>query len=537
MTAESMRKYLDVTTETGRANRKNFNRKRVLMRVKKSGNPPFTSTMKEYAIEPYEVNAALVAGNHEPLTTWDNSGDTQPRFTGQIQAHNEEVKRLMEEFAKTKIQPSLDVERTQKELKVFLEQHKDTFVEAPAESCLFYGDVSFVFHANSYRTGLTYASQKTIEIIFGKKDAKQPGKSGRLYQVFKKYSKTDCIDNVKECLKNLDDILIEIQEDQTVSERTKIAYYHALYTLMTHYGRQRVEGEREEVGQLEEEFPEMYELLRDVQEESIEKANAEDKEKKQTEFLQQDWTTLMDKVKRTFGKSKVFNDVKANLYFQIYNAFPSRDDLGFLKINPKISASNPRAEKQMNYIYKRQGATNWTIKLNKFKTTKLTRKKNIPEDVLPTSVSKLIDAYLKRPEVGDQEYLFMKTVTKNGVAKKEPQKQSAEIKAWLNKAGIQGKGSVNLLRHTMMTHLWKEEYDPEAPSLALKKLAVAFRHSVVMSKKYVRSLASELTEDSVANYDDKDLADKDEQEFSSLIPKTLVQATRMTTRSQTRKKN
>ena len=281
----------------------------------------------------------------------------------------------------------------------------------------------------------------------------------------------------------------------------------------------------------------MYELLRDVQEASIEKANAEDKEKRRTEFLQQDWTTLMNEGKRTFGNSKVFDDVKATLFFQIYNAFPSRDDLGFLKINPKISASNPRAEKQMNYIYKRQGATNWTIKLNKFKTTKLTRKKNIPEDVLPTSVSKLIDAYLKRPEVGDQEYLFMKTITKNGVAKKEPQKQSAEIKAWLNKAGIQGKGSVNLLRHTMMTHLWKEEYDPEAPSLALKKLAVAFRHSVVMSKKYVRSLASELTEDSVANYDDKDLADKDEQEFSSLIPKTLVQATRMTTRSQTRKKN
>ena len=125
----------------------------------------------------------------------------------------------------------------------------------------------------------------------------------------------------------------------------------------------------QEVGQLQEEFPEMYELLRDVQEASIEKANAEDKEKRRTEFLQQDWTTLMNEGKRTFGNSKVFDDVKATLFFQIYNAFPSRDDLGFLKINPKISASNPRAEKKMNYIYKRQGATNWTIKLNKFKTT------------------------------------------------------------------------------------------------------------------------------------------------------------------------
>ena len=88
--------------------------------------------------------------------------------------------------------------------------------------------------------------------------------------------------------------------------------------------------------------------------------------------------------------------------------------------------------------------------------------------------------------------------------------------------------------------LEKKVPSPEGPGdffTELKKLAVAFRHSVVMSKKYVRSLASELTEDSVANYDDKDLADKDEQEFSSLIPKTLVQATRMTTRSQTRKKN
>ena len=341
---------------------------------------------------------------------------------------------------------------------------------------------------------------------------------------------------MRECLKNLDDILIEIKEDATILERTRVAYYHALYTLMTHYGRQRVEGEREEVGQLQEEFPEMYELLRDVQEEAIEKANREDKEKREKEFLQQDWPTLIQKANRTFGNSNEFDDVKAHLFFQIYNAFPSRDDLGFLKINPKISASNPRAEKQVNYIYKREGATNWTIKLNKFKTTKLTRKKNFPEDVLPTSVSKLIDAYLKRPEVGEQEYLFMKTVVKNGVAEKRPEKQSGEVKKWLNKAGIQGRGSLNLLRHTMMTHLWKEEYDPDTPSLELKKLAIAFRHSPVMSIKYVRPLASELTEDSVANYDDKDLADKEEQEFSSLIPKTLVQATRMTTRSQTRKK-
>ena len=80
----------------------------------------------------------------------------------------------------------------------------------------------------------------------------------------------------------------------------------------------------------------------------------------------------MDKVKRTFGNSKVFNDVKANLYFQIYNAFPSRDDLGFLKINPKISASNPRAEKKMNYIYKRQGATNWTTNKILSRITNLT---------------------------------------------------------------------------------------------------------------------------------------------------------------------
>ena len=38
---------------------------------------------------------------------------------------------------------------------------------------------------------------------------------------------------------------------------------------MTHYGRQRIEGGREETGELQKEFPEMYELLRDVQEASI----------------------------------------------------------------------------------------------------------------------------------------------------------------------------------------------------------------------------------------------------------------------------
>jgi hypothetical protein len=40
----------------------------------------------------------------------------------------------------------------------------------------------------------------------------------------------------------------------------------------------------------------------------------------------------------------------------------------------------------------------------------------------------IIDAYLKRPEVGDQEYLFMKIVVKNGVAEKRPEKQYKEAK-------------------------------------------------------------------------------------------------------------
>lgn len=279
------------------------------------------------------MSAALTVGAHEELTTWDNSGDTQPRFTGQIVAHNEEVKLLMEEFANTKIQPSLDVERTQKELSAYLQQHKFKFDEAPTESAYSMATFHSYFWANSYRTGLMYSSPRTIAGIFGAKNARVPGKSGRPYRIFKRYSKTDCIDNVRECLKNLDDVLSEINDDTTIVERTRVAYYHALYALMTHYGRRRVQGEREETGEKQEEFPEMYELLRDVQEEAIVKANREDKERRRTEFLQQDWTTLLNDVKRIFGNSNVFDDVKANLAFQ------SRDDLGFLKIKPKISAS------------------------------------------------------------------------------------------------------------------------------------------------------------------------------------------------------
>ena len=78
MTAETMRKFLDVSTETGRQNRLNFNRKRVLRNVKITGSVPFASTMERYKLTPAEINTALEEGGYEPRGVWSVSDDMTP---------------------------------------------------------------------------------------------------------------------------------------------------------------------------------------------------------------------------------------------------------------------------------------------------------------------------------------------------------------------------------------------------------------------------------------------------------------------------
>ena len=100
MTAETMRKFLDVSTERGRQNRLNFNRKRVLRNVKITGSVPFASTMERYKLTPAEINTALEEGGYEPRGVWSVSDDMTPRFTGLLVAHNEEQQRLIDDFKK-----------------------------------------------------------------------------------------------------------------------------------------------------------------------------------------------------------------------------------------------------------------------------------------------------------------------------------------------------------------------------------------------------------------------------------------------------
>lgn len=232
-------------------------------------------------------------------------------------------------------------------------------------------------------------------------------------------------------------------------------------------------------------------------------------------------------------KTLPLDDVKAYLYFRIYDVFPSRDDLGELKINPRLPSGNVRAESKMNYIYKRGGASVWTIVLNKYKTV---RNWGRVEESLTLGVSRLIDAWLQRPDVKDQEYLFMKRLrVRNGVEEKRKNKQGSEVKVWLEKADVRGKGVINLLRHTYVSSLWKDEFaDTDLPSDELKKLAFAMRHAPITSRKYVREFASNLSEESIANYEVSYDSPGDREITSEVLPEPLAIASRVMTRSRTK---
>ena len=316
---------------------------------------------------------------------------------------------------------------------------------------------------------------------------------------------------------------------------------------MTQYERFKPAGQNETRGVLEERFPTQFKLLSDTFAENEQLIEERRRETESTDVLQQTWGELMMKVELTFMKSNdlseqsvlenfktlPLDDVKAYLYFRIYDVFPSRDDLGELKINPRLPAGNVRGESNMNYIYKRDGASLWTIVLNKYKTV---RNWGRVEEPLTPGVSRLIDAWLERPDVKDQEYLFMKRLrVRNGVEEKRKSKQSTEVKAWLQKANILGKGVINLLRHTYVSSLWKDEFaDTELPSDELKKLAFAMRHAPVTSKNYVREFASNLSEESIANYEISYDSPGDREITSEALPEPLAVASRVMTRSRTK---
>ena len=535
MTAETMRKYLDVSTETGRENRKNFNRKRVLRHVRLHGTVPLRSTMTRYTISPVEVNIALTEGGYEARGVWDDIGNIQPRFTGSIVSHNEEQQRLLDEFeGKASANILRDQERRTKAFEDMLSRkHQGHFLETQAEHVHSTKAFFQYFWKEKYvidsHTG-ALAGDRTIAEIFGAEDTKKPGKTGRLYLAFKKYSKRDCLDNVVLCIEHLDEIIDGMLSDNSISLSVKKGYLNAIYVLMTQYERYREPDEQEIKGYFMQKYPEQFKLLTEAFKKITEKIDREERGRKETELLQQDWDTIMKRAEITFGNSNIFDDIKAYLYFKLYDEFPSRDDLGELLVNPKIPVGNPRAEKKMNYIFKRGNSKTWTIVLNHYKTS---RNFGRIEQELSVSLSKLIDKYMKHPDFGDQEYLMMKRFSRNGMIEKQARKQSTEVNAWLKRANILGKGAINILRHTITTVRWKEEYDPEMPSEELKKLAYTMRHSPIMSKKYTRKFASEFaTEESIA----KDNVEYGNDEITSnLLPKELVEATKMITRSQARK--
>lgn len=550
MTAETMRKFLDVSTERGRQNRLNFNRKRVLRNVKITGSVPFASTMERYKLTPAEINTALEEGGYEPRGVWSVSDDMTPRFTGLLVAHNEEQQRLIDDFKKKASfnivrEKEQAIEKIAEELR---EQHTGYTTEVPAETQ--YSLVAFheYFWRNRYPTGSRgqLASDGTIQGLVGARNTKKKGRTGRIYQVLKKYTTRDCMNNILDCLEHLDEIIngIKTSPSPPTSKRTE---YNAIFTLMTQYERFKPAGLNETRGVLEERFPTQFKLLNDTFAENERLIEERRRETESTDILQQTWGELMMKVERTFMNSNdlseqdvlenfktlPLDDVKAYLYFRIYDVFPSRDDLGELKINPRLPSGNVRAESKMNYIYKRGGASVWTIVLNKYKTV---RNWGRVEEPLTLGVSRLIDAWLQRPDVKDQEYLFMKRLrVRNGVEEKRKNKQGSEVKVWLEKADVRGKGVINLLRHTYVSSLWKDEFaDTDLPSDELKKLAFAMRHAPITSRKYVREFASNLSEESIANYEVSYDSPGDREITSEVLPEPLAIASRVMTRSRTK---
>ena len=115
-----------------------------------------------------------------------------------------------------------------------------------------------------------------------------------------------------------------------------------------------------------------------------------------------------------FGKKS-----KENLYIQLYNEVPSRDDLGKLFVAPQLNVGSAN-EREMNYIFKKDGV--WNIHLNVYKTR---RAYGRYEDKLSASLGTMIDEFIEREKPG--KFLF--SGYKNG-------KMSSDVAKWLKTTTI-----------------------------------------------------------------------------------------------------
>ena len=197
--AVAMRKRMSDDT-----NKYNFNRKRILDRIRE-GSIPQQNTTKKYDISNAEVNAIRKEGNHPPLVVAFAPSAYAPTL-----AVNEETKRIQAQYLEqqqlTKNAKEDEQKLVQSFKKLMVEQRGKILKVPPGQQFALKTFHDYVWNRGadgqptSWVINITgkKAKETTIQMRFGKEN---DWKSGQVYLFFTRFLPPECLKDVRRCLK------------------------------------------------------------------------------------------------------------------------------------------------------------------------------------------------------------------------------------------------------------------------------------------------------------------------------------------------
>ena len=220
--AVAMRKRMSDDT-----NKYNFNRKRVLDRIRE-GSIPQQKTTKKYDISTAEVNAIRKEGNHPPLVVAFAPSAYAPKL-----AVNEETKRIQEQYLEQQ-QLTENVKEDEQKLvqsfkKLMVEQRGKMLKVPPGQQFALKTFHDYVWNRGADGQPMSWvinitgkkAKETTIQTRVGKEN---DWKSGQLYLFFRRHLPPECLKDVRRCLRKerIGPILRKVRDNEAANPSTTL---------------------------------------------------------------------------------------------------------------------------------------------------------------------------------------------------------------------------------------------------------------------------------------------------------------------------
>jgi hypothetical protein len=354
--------------------------------------------------------------------------------------------------------------------------------------------------------------ESTVNIYVGK-----IGKpfSGHINTIITRYSRFDCRTDVRECYKDMKNLLENIRKDvdgktgkklTVVSAATKLNYCFALYFVAHHFKK-----DRENEGALEKLYPEQMDILEEERQKYVKLRDAGSAARKNIAI--EAWANIKQKWLSDGGRLDI-----ENVFFQLYEESVGRDDFGRVFVNPKVNIDSDQwGLGKNNFMTKDATTGDWTFHLNKYKTYKKYKSVKI---FWRGGKAKLIDDWLKKS--GNETFLFEKN---KNIRTRKPTAygtMSGLIGKKLKQIGVVNKErgqNINYLRHSYASTNFDWEYFRRT-NKSREDISYTMQHSPSMNAEYVRPLI-DITE-SIRGEERETIEEEDIQDSNFVIPEESI---------------